>query len=216
MIKPLDLSGMRFGNWVAVEPVFGIPGQRRKWLCKCDCGVISAVLTGNLMKGGSTNCGCQKAIKSASNATIHGGAYSDEYKSWRGMRDRCSNANHSGYKYYGARGIQVCERWKLFENFLLDMGPRPVGSSIERIKLDGNYEPGNCRWATAHEQARNRSNTCRVEFEGRSICIADLAKTLRVHQRSLYTHYHKGKSIDQIVKLVKARKSKVGASTCCP
>lgn len=80
------------------------------------------------------------------------------YNSWLGMRERCSNPNHNRYRYYGGRGIRVCDRWQSFAAFLADMGEKPAGTSIDRVDLDGDYEPGNCHWATATEQARNKSN----------------------------------------------------------
>lgn len=86
----------------------------------------------------------------------HGLCYSRTYRSWRHMRSRCTNPNDASFKYHGARGITVCERWNKFENFLADMGERPSGTSLDRIDFNGNYEPGNCRWADAYTQATNR------------------------------------------------------------
>jgi len=92
--------------------------------------------------------------------TTHGhaphGAFTPTYWTWQGMHARCRYPSSSGYKHYGGRGITVCDRWASFENFLADMGERPKGTSIDRINVDGNYEPGNCRWATPKEQRQNR------------------------------------------------------------
>ena len=95
--------------------------------------------------------------------TIHGGWKTGAYKSWEGMRTRCNNPNAEKFHHYGGRGITVCERWNSYANFLADMGPRPEGRSLDRVNNDGNYEPENCRWATAQEQRANRRDSQRKE-----------------------------------------------------
>jgi hypothetical protein len=123
-------------------------GKRRKVLLLCVCG--DTFLTGiwEFLAGKTTSCGCLRYK--------HGGSETREYSTWEGMLARCRNKNSKGYRYYGARGISVCERWLKFENFLADMGPKPEGRTLDRINNDGNYERGNCRWATNHEQRINK------------------------------------------------------------
>ncbi len=86
----------------------------------------------------------------------HGAAHSPTWMSWKAMRDRCTRRSMNSYEHYGGRGIRVCERWQFFANFLEDMGKRPDGTTLDRIDVDGHYEPGNCRWATSDVQARNK------------------------------------------------------------
>ncbi len=104
-----------------------------------------------------------------------------EYKTWRGMNQRCSNPKNPSFGHYGARGIRVCERWRDFVNFLSDMGERPgSGYSIDRIDPNGHYEPGNCRWATVREQARSKRSNRWIEFGGKRQLAIDWARDLGV------------------------------------
>lgn len=107
------------------------------------------------------------------------------YDTWRSMRQRCLRPDQRQYKDYGGRGISVCVRWNVFENFLADMGPRPSGRSLDRINNDGDYEPGNCRWATRTQQQRNRRDVRPITFQGRTMLISDWAKEIGVKTNTL-------------------------------
>ncbi len=159
-----DLTGHKFGRLLVLQL---IPRPRgAAFRCQCDCGHQCEVRGTHLRTGHTKSCGCYETEHKARRETTHGESKkrsqhcpaSPEYRCWCGMRTRCNNANHDDYRLYGARGIRVCERWDKFENFLKDMGRKPRGGrySIERIKNELGYEPGNCKWATAQEQARNR------------------------------------------------------------
>lgn len=131
--------------------------------CTCVCGNEVVVASYKLRSGHTRSCGCLQRERAVENgrATIRHGhcvnrTMTGTYKSWKGMWDRCTNVNHIGFEHYGGRGISVCRRWRLFENFLADMGDRPTGMSLDRIDNEGDYEPGNCRWATWNQQAANR------------------------------------------------------------
>lgn len=131
------------------------------WECRCECGSIRHLKASVLIRGNTKSCGCQKSSMVATARTIHGqsprGNQTSEYRIWRGIKSRCFNPKYFAYKWYGARGITMCERWaNSFPAFYEDMGPRPKKLSIDRINNDGNYEPGNCRWATSKEQAQNQ------------------------------------------------------------
>lgn len=116
----------------------------------------------------------------------HGLSDTPVHRSWMSMRQRCSNPNDGAHKNYGGRGIKVCARWSSFENFIADMGPMPEGSELERIEVNGDYEPSNCRWATIIEQARNTRRTVRVEFNGKIKSLREWADDLDFKFHTLY------------------------------
>lgn len=108
------------------------------------------------------------------------------YSAWQAMKKRCCEPNHRSYKHYGGRGITVCDRWQTFDNFYADMGEQPPGHTLDRIDVNGNYEPSNCRWATAHEQSRNRRTNRLIEFNGETLCVVDWARRVGIHQNTLW------------------------------
>jgi hypothetical protein len=158
--------GDRFTRWTVLSEAEKV-GKERAFLCRCDCGTERVVLLGSLRTGKTQSCSClNKEILSERDCTYstHGHTTGDTqtrtYTSWSKMLYRCRTSTCHAYADYGGRGISVCERWLSFENFLADMGERPEGKTLDRWPdNDGNYEPGNARWATPKEQQANRRNT---------------------------------------------------------
>lgn len=177
--KAQDLTGNRYGFLTAAGPVeirrYKTTTQVR-WLCRCDCGSEPIVSSEHLRSGHTRSCGCRRGDLIRQKITAHGKTGTPEYLVWAHIKGRCENGNDAAFHNYGGRGIRLCKRWQSFENFLEDMGPRPPKHSIDRIDVNGNYEPGNCRWATAEVQANNRRGNHRVTIHGVTKTIAEWAK----------------------------------------
>lgn len=173
----VDLTSQKFGRLTVLRRApSGKKGAR--WLCVCECGKEHTVATGNLKTGAVRSCGCLLRDVLSPNATTHGRSRTPEYSTWNTMFARCYNENHKSYASYGGRGIKVCERWNQFENFLADMGERPSPKhSLDRYPdPNGNYEPGNVRWATAREQANNRRSCRMISYRGKLLSVTEAAR----------------------------------------
>jgi hypothetical protein len=153
----IDMTGCRSGLLLVVRLAEREGRRLAYWVCQCDCGREHTVRGGHLRDGLVTHCGCRSAEIRAKGAMTHGMSKTPEYLAWCCMKNRCFKPQDKQYPNYGGRGIRVCDEWRnSFEAFFDHVGPRPSSDhSIDRINNDGNYEPGNVRWATPEEQARN-------------------------------------------------------------
>jgi hypothetical protein len=170
MPRTIDITNHRFGRLIALSTLDRDAKRQWRWFCRCDCGNTTVVRGSELRNGATKSCGCLRLEILDQCRTTHGMTKTAEYGIWKGMKERCYNATHKQYHRYGGRGITICDRWRnSFENFFADMGKRPSPKhSIDRENNDGNYEPGNCRWATMREQQNNRSSCSYITFEGRT------------------------------------------------
>lgn len=170
---------MRFGRLVVTKRFSD--ENRKKCEVTCDCGMHKSVTRTSLVEKNAVSCGCYNIERITGFNRKHGAYKTLLYGIWQQMRFRCTNPNNESYAGYGGRGIRVCPQWDMsFETFRDDMGPRPsLSHTLDRINNDGNYEPGNVRWATASQQARNRKTTRMVKAWGETKSVIEWSEDAR-------------------------------------
>lgn len=183
MAKFIDLTGQRFGNLTVIERAEN-RGKETQWKCLCDCGAIGVFQANNLRSGHTKSCGCLKKI---SHNKTHGKSGTRLYYIWHGMKNRCSNPTVRDYKSYGGKGVKVCEEWQDFQKFhdwayssgYIEDAERGK-TTLDRIDLNGNYCPRNCRWITNKEQQNNRSNNIFVTYNGKKQTLSQWSEKLGI------------------------------------
>lgn len=205
-MRRAELSGKRFGRLVVVaaHSVAESPcgTKRLKWLCRCDCGGEKVVRGADLTNGLVRSCGCLLSETTRARMTTHGqsrrGRTTPEYTSWAHAKKRCSNPDDAAFKDYGGRGIRMCEEWaNSFEAFFRDMGPRPKGRSLDRIDVNGHYEPSNCRWATRREQHNNMRTSRYVVVGSERLTVAEASRRAGMAAYVVYSRLKLGWSIER-------------------
>ena len=189
-----NLSGVKFGRLTAVALHDERPSVY--WTCRCDCGKDKSVRSDHLLQGRIQSCGCLALERLIARAVKHGdartGKVTREHRCWQSMIRRCGDPFATDFGRYGGRGISVCDQWQRYEHFLSDMGRCPYGRTLDRIDNDGNYEPGNCRWATPKQQSRNRRSTVQITFNGETLCATEWAERVGIASSTIISRLRRG------------------------
>jgi hypothetical protein len=165
--------------------------------CRCECGNSLRVRSQDLREGNTRSCGCLQRERASEANTRHGKSHTSIHNIWMCMLARCENPKAEFYADYGGRGIKVCERWHLFENFYADVGEPPPGLTLERRDNNGDYEPGNCTWATRQQQANNRRSNKPIEFAGKVMNQIQWERELGLREGQIYDRLRRGWSVER-------------------
>ena len=194
-----DISGHVFGRLTVISKAEN-SGRKVRWICKCVCGNETLVAGNHLRSGSTISCGCFAAESTKTRSFVHGKTKSTEYRSWIGMKQRCTNSRNAEFHRYGGRGISVCDRWlNSFENFIKDMGNKPEGKSIDRIDNNLGYSPENCRWATAEVQSNNKSNNRLYTIGNDSYSVIQWERITGTYRSTIQSRLKRGWDIKEAV-----------------
>jgi hypothetical protein len=195
--KP-DLIGQTFGRLTVISETNRNKHNHIQWLCLCSCGKNTIASTTSLKHQNTTSCGCYGNECRTINTRTHGMRHTKIYTVWCNIISRCYDSNHKSWENYGGRGIIVCDQWiKSFESFFTDMGDIPFkNAQIDRINNNGNYEPSNCRWATAKQNCLNRSSTHFITHNGITLALTQWADKYNLARNTLYNRLKKGMDME--------------------
>jgi hypothetical protein len=203
----MNLVGRQFGRLTVLERDLSGKKQIVKYRCQCQCGKILSVDAGNLRSGHTTSCGCYRKEFLRITHTKHNSVKTRLYKIWANMLDRCRRPNSTFYKEYGGRGIKVCDEWRQFENFrdwALENGYNDT-LTIDRIDVNRNYAPDNCRWATLLVQSRNKRNNLKITFCGETKTVSEWSEITKIPRQSIARRFKSGWNIDDVLKKIDRR-----------
>ena len=203
-----NLTGQRFGRLLVIEEIEPRRDAKNRiyhrWKCKCDCGNFVNVTTNNLKGNHSRSCGCLQSEVAGQQTLKHGYRKTRLYSIYNTMKQRCNNPNNTAYKNYGGRGIKVCAEWnksdglKTFGDWALANGYRD-DLTIDRINVNGNYEPSNCRWITREEQASNTRRNVFIEYQNIRYTIAQFSRKFNIDHRKVGRAIKKGLNAEEIL-----------------
>lgn len=213
MSKVIDITGQKFGRLAVLGFDKKDDFRQYMWLCKCDCGNVVSVRGYSLRSGNTQSCGCLQKDTNLELRQTHGMTKTRIYNTWKGMRQRCSSPSTSCYRYYGGRGITVCDEWQNFEPFYQWAISNGYANNltIDRIDVNGNYEPSNCRWITLKEQQKNTRRNHLITFNGETKTLNEWAEQLGISHTTLLDRLnYPNWSIEEALTIPKGGKQKWG------
>jgi hypothetical protein len=198
-----DITGHKYGRFTVIARHGRDKYNRTTWECLCDCGKTKIHVASHITSGQIKSCGCANfgARKT------HGMSRTRIFNLWQHMWQRCTNPKQINYADYGGRGIKVCDRWKSFDAFMIDMPPREGNKSLDRIDNNGDYTPTNCKWSTQKEQCRNKRNNVLYIVDGEMLTAVEIAENNNMKYQTLYSRLRSGMAIDIAIKKPVARKA---------
>lgn len=215
MAKAINIAGQRFGRLTVIERVASTKAQAQ-WRCVCDCGKETVVRSQDLRNGHTKSCGCyglEVSVSHTPSFSTHKESRSRLYRVWIGMKGRCNNCKNKAYSYYGGRGIKVCQDWNesyaLFRDWALANGYQE-NLTIDRIDVNGNYCPENCRWVSMKVQMNNTRANRRITLNGETKTMAEWSESTGLSYETIRNRTIKGKPADEVLQMPKAGREKCG------
>ncbi len=204
-MKFIDLTGKKFNRWTVLKRVENDKYNNPQYLCKCECGTVKIIRGYALKKGASKSCGCLIRETSKINHTLHGLTNTRIFNIWHGLKNRCFLKTNKDFKNYGARGIKVCDEWKnnfmFFYSWAMANGYKD-NLTIDRIDVNGDYCPKNCRWVDRKTQANNRRSTKKITYKNNTYSITQWARVFRIKKSSLFYRLNKGTPFEKAITMI--------------
>lgn len=203
-MKPIEVKNKKFGRLTVIEE---LPKKNNKRFvkCMCDCGNEKQAFLDNVASGKTNSCGCIHRERVSQKNSSHGLSKTREFTIWMNMKARCTNSKNNSFHRYGGRGIKICDRWMLFENFISDMG-LSNGLTLDRIDVDKDYSPENCRWATIKEQANNTRKNVYVNINGKRETLKQACERLNLNYKTVHMRISRGQTPELAIKFYLEKK----------
>lgn len=200
-MNKVDITGQKFGRLTALHRLHNYHKKGTYWLCVCECGNLKECFIGNLRSGAIKSCGC---LHDEGNNKKHGQCGTRLYRIWKSIKQRCHKNYNKNYKNYGGRGIVVCDEWcnnfQLFYGWAMANGYND-NLTIDRIDVNGNYEPSNCRWATMKQQNNNRRDNKYITIDNVTKTLTEWCEFYNLNYKMVCARLYKGQSIEQALEM---------------